>query len=451
MDTCQPITTCTPRRAQNTSARSLPVRSLVDPRFDHDSCGVGFVANSTADATHKVLADALTALARLAHRGAVAADGKSSDGVGIMTAVPRDLLLKSTGVDLPGSEPLAVGVVFVPAEGATTCAVLAACMQAQGLRVLATRDVPVRSDVLGEIALSTMPAIKHLLITGASEAEIERKLYLARKDFERRFEAGEVTGYIASLSSKTMVYKSMCSGSLLPEFYPDLQDASYTTPFALFHQRYATNTTPAWHRAQPGRALAHNGEINTVWGNRARMEARYSTLPAECMPILTADGTDSTSLDETVELLAHNGRTVAEAIRILLPPAVANRESDFLTYHRDVTEPWDGPAALAFTDGRYVGAALDRNGLRPCRYAITEDGLVVAGSETGLVDLDPEAVVHSGRLGPGADDRRRPLREEDLRERRIAGPVRRRHALQDPAGRAHHSSGMGRPATHRHR
>ena len=395
MDTCQPVAPSVPSCAQ------APVRSLVDPRFDHDSCGVGFVANSTAEATHKVLADACTALARLAHRGAVAADGKSSDGVGIMTAVPRALLLKGTGVDLPDGEPLGVGVVFVPGPDATTISVLTACVEAQGLRVLATRDVPVRSDVLGEIALSTMPGIKHLLVTGATEAEIERKLYLARKDFERRFEAGEVTGYVASLSSKTIVYKSMCIGRLLPEFYPDLQDASYVTPFALFHQRYATNTTPAWHRAQPGRTLAHNGEINTVWGNRARMEARYSTLPAECMPILTADGTDSTSLDETVELLTRNGRTVAEAIRILLPPAVASRQSDFLTYHRDVTEPWDGPAALAFTDGRYVGAALDRNGLRPSRFSITEDGLVVAGSETGLVDLDPETVVHSGRLGPG--------------------------------------------------
>ncbi|MGI4756016.1 MAG: glutamate synthase-related protein [Janthinobacterium lividum] len=377
------------------------MRSLVDTRFDHDSCGVGFVAASTGLATYKVLADALTALARLAHRGAVAADGKSSDGVGIMTAVPRDLLLKETGITLAASEPLGVGVVFVPAEDHKTCDVLELCLREQGLTVLAWREVPVRPEVLGEIALSTMPVIRHVLVSGASTEEIERKLYLARKGFERRFEAGEASGYVASLSSKTVVYKSMCIGRLLPEFYPDLQDESFVTPFALFHQRYATNTTPAWHRAQPGRALAHNGEINTVWGNRARMEARYSTLPAECMPILTADGTDSTSLDETVELLTHNGRTVAEAIRILLPPAVANRESAFLSYHRDVTEPWDGPAALAFTDGRYVGAALDRNGLRPSRFAVTSDGLVVAGSEAGLVDLDPDTVVHSGRLGPG--------------------------------------------------
>ena len=376
-------------------------RSLVDPRFDHDSCGVGFVASSKNEASHKVLQDALTALARLAHRGAVAADGKSSDGVGVMTAVPRALLLRETGVTLDDGQCLGVGVVFVWEEQGNTCEVLDTCLNDQGLQVLAWRDVPVRPGVLGEIALGTMPLIRHVLVTGAAEDEIERKLYLARKSFERKLEAGEVKGYVASLSSKTIVYKSMCIGRLLPEFYPDLEDGSFTTPFALFHQRYATNTTPAWHRAQPGRTLAHNGEINTVWGNRARMGARYETLPAECMPILTADGTDSTSLDETIELLTRNGRTVAEAIRILLPPAVASRPSDFLKYHMDVTEPWDGPAALAFTDGRYVGAALDRNGLRPSRFAITKDGLVVAGSEAGLVDLDPEEVVHSGRLGPG--------------------------------------------------
>ncbi len=375
-------------------------QSLVDPRFEHDSCGVGFVASSRNVATHAVLTDALTALARLAHRGAVAADGKSSDGVGIMTAVPRALLLRDTGIVLPDDQPLGVGVVFVPTSDANTCDVLTRCLCEQNLDVLGWRDVPTKPGILGEIALSTMPLIRHVLVTGSCEA-FERRLYLARKGFERAFEASATTGYVASLSSQTIVYKSMCIGRLLPEFYPDLQDGSFITPFALFHQRYATNTTPAWHRAQPGRALAHNGEINTVWGNRARMKARYVTLPSECMPILTADGTDSTSLDETVELLRHNGRTVAEAIRILLPPAVASRESAFLKYHMDITEPWDGPAALAFTDGRYVGAALDRNGLRPSRFAITQDGLVVAGSEAGLVDLDPNTVIHSGRLGPG--------------------------------------------------
>jgi glutamate synthase (NADPH/NADH) large chain len=195
----------------------------------------------------------------------------------------------------------------------------------------------------------------------------------------------------------------MCLGRLLPEFFPDLASEKYVSTFALFHQRYATNTLPAWHRAQPGRKLGHNGEINTVWGNRSRMAARDSTLPVECKPVLTKDGTDSTSLDETVELLSQNGRTIAESVRMLLPPADATlgHESPFLHYHAGCSEPWDGPAAIAFSDGIVVGAALDRNGLRPCRYAITSDGLVVAGSEAGLVDLDPAMVIESGRLGPG--------------------------------------------------
>lgn len=376
--------------------------SLIDAKFDHDSCGVGFVATTTAIPSHAILKDALTALARLAHRGAVASDGKSSDGVGITANVPRALLLRETGITLDAKKPLGVGMVFL--EGEKTCEVLEACVVEQGFEVLGWRDVPVRPEVLGEIALGTMPKIRQMLVSDASgeDAEqIERRLYLARKTFERRREAGEVEGYICSLSMRTIVYKAMCAGRLLGEFFPDLQDEIYVTPFALFHQRYATNTTPTWHRAQPGRLLAHNGEINTVWGNRARMEARYSTLPAECMPILTQGGTDSTSLDETIELITRNGRTIAEAVRILLPAAIVERDSAFLKYHMDVTEPWDGPAALGFTDGRYVGAALDRNGLRPCRFAVTSAGLVVAGSEAGLVDLDPNQVIHSGRLGPG--------------------------------------------------
>ena len=384
-------------------ARETP--SLIDPRFERDSCGVGFVASRHNQPSHDILTKALTALARLAHRGAVAADGRSSDGVGVTTAVPRQLLLETTGLALDQAWPLGVAVCMFPHDSAVTdAATLEQCLTAQGLKICGWRDVPLNPGVLGEIALGSMPVLRHLLVTDESGELVEateRRLYLARKTYERRFEAGETHGYVASLSSRTIVYKALCLGRTLGEFYPDLADERFTTPFALFHQRYATNTTPAWHRAQPGRMLAHNGEINTVWGNRARMEARYSTLPAECQPILTTDGTDSTSLDETVELLARNGRNVAEAIRILLPPAVTERRSAFLEYHRDAAEPWDGPAALGFTDGRYVGAALDRNGLRPSRYAFTADGLIVAGSEAGLVDLDPEQVIHSGRLGPG--------------------------------------------------
>lgn len=378
--------------------------TLLDPRFEHDSCGVGFVARVGGGADHSTLAHALTALARLAHRGAVAADGASSDGVGTMTAVPRAFLLEATGIQLAEDQPLGVGMLFLPHGDDRAEAVVESALWEQQLRVLGWREVPVRTECLGPIALGTMPRIRQVLVTGAAGADhstLERRLYLARKAFEREVLAGRAEGYVCSLSAETLVYKAMCLGRLLPEFYPDLQSPAYRTRFAIFHQRYATNTTPAWQRAQPVRTLAHNGEINTVWGNRARMDARLSTLPEECTPILTADGTDSTSLDEAVELLAQNGRTLAESVRMLLPPAAVDRPSPFLQYHADVAEPWDGPAALAFADGKIVGAALDRNGLRPCRYAITSDGLVVAGSEAGLVDLAPESVVESGRLGPG--------------------------------------------------
>ena len=389
---------------RHSSAQRETSVSLIDPRFDHDSCGVGFVASALGKSNHQILQHALTALSRLEHRGAVAADGASSDGIGLMTAVPRQLLLAATGLELRDEEALGVGMLFWPNEETRGEAVLESCLVSQQLRVLAWRDVPIRPEILGEIALSTMPRIRQVLVGDAAPHDpdpMERRLYLARKQFERTVQLGEVNGYICSLSSTTVVYKAMCLGRLLPDFYPDLASPEYVTHFAVFHQRYATNTLPAWHRAQPGRKLGHNGEINTVWGNRARMEARDSTLPVECKPVLTKDGTDSTSLDETVELLSQNGRTISEAVRMLLPPAMVSRPSPFLQYHAGCCEPWDGPAAIAYSDGVVVGAALDRNGLRPCRYAITSDGLVVAGSEAGLVDLDPGTVIESGRLGPG--------------------------------------------------
>ena len=406
-----------PHAVGNHAVAVRPRRTLVDARFDQDSCGVGFVASVAAEATHEILQQAATALARLAHRGAVAADGKSSDGVGLMTAIPAAFLLRACGLALDPGQALGVGMLFLSPGVTGEEALLERCLVSQDLEVLHWRDVPTHPESLGEIALSTMPVVRQVMVVngpGGEVATMERRLYLARKQFERMQEAGEVSGYLCSLSSKTLVYKAMCSGTLLPVFYPDLAEPEYVTPFAVFHQRYATNTSPTWHRAQPGRMLAHNGEINTVWGNRAKMAARDATLPVECKPVLTQGGTDSTSLDEAVELLARNGRTTAEAVRMLLPPAtIGHQPSSFLRYNTDCAEPWDGPAAISFCDGTLVGAALDRNGLRPCRFAITVDGLVVAGSEAGLVDLDADKVTHSGRLGPGQ------MIVVDLEERRV--------------------------------
>ena len=325
--------------------------------------------------------------------------------MGVLAAVPRNLLVRAANLSIDESQLLGVGILLIPNEETRAEGLLERCLLSHDFKVLCWRDVPVKTEFLGEMALGTMPKIRQVLVVdgeGAEQGTMERRLYLARKQFERSHERGDVTGYICSLSSQTIVYKAMVAGSFLADFYPDLASEEFVTPFAVFHQRYATNTLPTWHRAQPGRTLGHNGEINTVWGNRARMTARDSTLPVECKPVLTQGGTDSTSLDEAVELLSQNGRTLAEAIRMLLPPASEGHQASlFLRYHTDCAEPWDGPAALAFSDGRIVGAALDRNGLRPCRFAITNKGLVVAGSEAGLVDLDPEEVTHSGRLGPG--------------------------------------------------
>jgi len=374
--------------------------NLLDERFDQDSCGVGFVAQLSGEPSHAILNHALTALARLEHRGAVAADGKSSDGVGVMTAIPRDLLLSPLGIELDHAKPLGVAVVFLDGEALASRAELETALAAQQITLLAWRPVPICPQILGSIAASTLPSIWHVLVTPENEegpADFDRRLYLVRKQFER----SAVPGYICSISSSTIIYKSLCAGRLLPQFYPDLANPGFVTPFAVFHQRYATNVLPSWDRAQPCRTLAHNGEINTIWGNRSRMDARAATLSLDLHPVLTVGGSDSTSLDEVVELLAQNGRSVAEALRMLVPPANHGNKSSFLQYTGDCVEPWDGPAALSFADGRQVGAILDRNGLRPCRFAVDEDGLVVAGSEAGLVDMDPERTLHSGRLGPG--------------------------------------------------
>ena len=379
--------------------------TLVNSRFDHESCGVGFVATLRGASNHHILQLALTALGRLAHRGAVAADHKSSDGVGILTAVPRAFLLKQAAIDLPPERPLAVAMLFLPQD--ETCETharvcLQECISAERLQWLAWRNVPIRPEVLGETAAASLPVIRQALIAGPQEGnwtedEVEHGLYAARKSFERQV----ADSYVCSLSTRTVVYKALCAGRLLHEFYPDLQCEEFVTPFAIFHQRYATNVLPSWHRAQPLRMLAHNGEINTIWGNRAHMESRRASLPPQCEPLLSAQASDSMSLDEVAELLANHGRNVAEAIRMLLPAASAGSETAFHRYHADCMEPWDGPSALVFSDGRLLGAPLDRNGLRPCRYVITDAGLVVAGSEVGLADVSAESIIRSGRLGPG--------------------------------------------------
>jgi glutamate synthase domain-containing protein 2/glutamate synthase domain-containing protein 1/glutamate synthase domain-containing protein 3 len=393
---------------------------LYDPRFEHDACGVGFVARLSGQPGHDIVAKAVEAVANLSHRGAVAADGKSGDGSGVLTQVPRRLFCREAerlGLGrLEDGDLLGVGMFFLPGEDrvgqSERC--IEDGLRNAGLRLLGWRDVPIDAEQLGVAARSTLPRIRQAVIVPHTNRyhadEFEHALYLARKDMERRAQQADLMSrgfYVASLSSRTLVYKGLFAAHQLPAFYPDLRDTDYQSGLAVFHQRYSTNTFPTWQLAQPFRLLAHNGEINTLLGNRAWMQAREARLPAEVRPVIWEEGSDSTSLDEALHLLERSGRNVLHALSVLMPTAWENNAGlspevqAFYRYHAPMVEPWDGPAALAFSDGRFVGAALDRNGLRPCRYKITAEGLVVAGSEVGAIELDDYRIVEKGRLGPG--------------------------------------------------
>ena len=397
---------------------------LYDPRFEHDSCGVGFVA-TTGGRSHAIVARALEAVANLTHRGAVSADGKTGDGAGVLTQIPHRLFapdLQRLGVRVARHTDLGVGMIFLPRESgrqARARAIIEETIIAEGLVLFGWRKVPVATSALGDEAARTRPQIEQVLI-GRPErlgaAEFERQLYLARNVIERRWtEAGLEDAYIPSFSHHAVVYKGMFIAPQLPRFYPDLQDPQFETALAVFHQRYSTNTFPSWPLAQPFRLLAHNGEINTLWGNVNWMRARQADLRspfwrermADLLPVIQPGGSDSAMLDNVLDLVTHSGRDLLHAMMMLVPEAwesIAEMPAElraFYEFHAGLSEPWDGPAALAFTDGRVVGATLDRNGLRPARYTITDDGLVVVASEVGVIDLDLERVVEKGRLGPG--------------------------------------------------
>ena len=388
---------------------------LLDPWRERDACGVGFVARADGDRTHDILAKALTAVARLAHRGAASND-KSGDGAGVLTQIPHRLL----GVG--PVERVALGMFFLPqAAPARDAAIdlIETVLVGLGMSVLGWRVVPVDATVLGPLAAASQPTIRQLFVgppSGPGNAQMwERRLYLARRVIERRAAEAGLPIFVCSLSCRTVVYKALLVGTELPGFYADLRSPLFETGIAVFHQRYSTNTLPSWPLAQPFRLLAHNGEINTLWGNRNAMLAREPALAApvwdrdveQLKPVIWAEGSDSTSLDNAFELLVRSGRDPVHALMMLLPeaweriPDMHPALRSFYEYHAGLMEPWDGPAALAFSDGVIAGSALDRNGLRPCRYKITRDNVVVAASEVGVVDLEPADVVESGRLGPG--------------------------------------------------
>jgi glutamate synthase (NADPH/NADH) large chain len=389
-------------------------QGMYDPRNEHDACGVGFVATLTGEANHALVEQALTVLRNLEHRGATGSEPDSGDGAGILLQVPDAFLREVTDFDLPEAGSYAVGTAFLPAEeSAHAVSVIETIAADEGLTLLGWREVPVAPGLLGATARATMPAFRQLFVADGTSTGValDRKAFLLRKRAER--EAGV---YFPSLSARTIVYKGMLTTGQLEPFFPDLSDRRFATAIALVHSRFSTNTFPSWPLAHPYRFVAHNGEINTVQGNRNWMKARESLLASDLFgagrlertfPLCTPDASDSASFDEVLELLHLGGRSLPHSVLMMVPEAWENHETmdparrAFYQYHATMMEPWDGPACVTFTDGTQVGAVLDRNGLRPGRYWVTDDGLVVLSSEVGVLDINPARVVRKGRLQPG--------------------------------------------------
>ncbi|MFE7413382.1 glutamate synthase large subunit [Streptomyces laurentii] len=406
-------------------------QGLYDPRNEHDACGVGFVATLTGVADHELVEQALTVLRNLEHRGATGSEPDSGDGAGILLQIPDAFLREVAGFALPEAGAYAVGIAFLPAaDPAPAAARIETIAAEEGLTVLGWRDVPVSPELLGVSARATMPVFRQLFVadsatadsaTGEAPAAPVTGIALDRKAFVLRKRAERETGtYFPSLSARTLVYKGMLTTGQLEPFFPDLSDRRFATAIALVHSRFSTNTFPSWPLAHPYRFVAHNGEINTVKGNRNWMTAREAQLAGDAFgtgadgrgierifPVCTPDASDSASFDEVLELLHLGGRSLPHAVLMMVPEAWENHASmdpdrrAFYQYHSTLMEPWDGPACVTFTDGTQVGAVLDRNGLRPGRYWVTDDGLVVLSSEVGVLDIDPARVVRKGRLQPG--------------------------------------------------
>ncbi len=401
---------------------------LYDSRWEHDACGIGFLAHVSGEASHFIVQTALEALARLTHRGAQDADAETSDGAGILTQIPRALLLEELQqqqITVPNPDDLAVGMIFLPAQGSSAAPlcrqIVEQTLTDTDLLFLGWRTPPIDYSVLGARARETAPEIAQVLLTRPAHFtadHYQKTLYYARRLIERRLvEAGITDCYIVSLSHTTLVHKGLMAPAELARFYRDLADPRYVSALAVFHQRYSTNTFPAWPLAQPMRLLAHNGEINTIRGNRNWMQAREGALASpiwgdqihDLLPVLPADegASDSGQLDNALELLAYSGRDLLQSMQMLIPPAWEHdveldaEQRAWCEYHAGLIEPWDGPAALVFSDGNMVGAALDRNGLRPARYTLTAQGLLIVASEAGVVSVSPQDVVEKGRLGPG--------------------------------------------------
>ena len=400
---------------------------LYHPAYEHDSCGVGFVARLTALPDHVIVENAVQVLVNLEHRGAIGGDKSTGDGAGLLLQIPDAFFrfgCRDLRFPLPPQGQYAAGLMFLPTDPALAdrCEkTFERNARAEGCPVLGWRDVPVHPDTLGELARATMPTIRQVFLSGDSfEGDaFDRKLYvirrLAEKEVQGFTDCDSSQFYIPSLSSRTIVYKGLLTGSQLTTFFPDLRDPSFTSAFAVVHQRFSTNTLPTWQLAHPFRYLAHNGEINTLRGNINRMRAREAVIESKLFgtdiekikPVIVESGSDSAIFDNALELLLMGGRTVPHAMMMMIPEAfgpkfhMSEDKRAFYEYHSAIMEPWDGPAAVVFCDGRHIGATLDRNGLRPARYTVTRDGMVVMASETGVMDFPAEQIVQKGRLQPG--------------------------------------------------
>ncbi len=426
------------------------LQSLYRPDQEHDACGVGLVAQVNGRRSNLILKIGLRSICGLMHRGALDADAKTGDGAGIATQIPYKLFTPEVtrlGHKLYQDSDLGIGVLFLPHDNAyaqaRAKAITEDVIKKRGLFLFGWREVPINLRVLGEKAQTTMPRIEQVLMGkpwGMADDDYERRLFLSRNEIEDMAAADGIRNfYIPSFSHRTIVYKGLLVSASLEKYYPDLADPLYETALAVYHQRYSTNTFPTWPLAQPFRMLAHNGEINTVRGNRNWTTAREAELKADfwgkdielLKPIIQPGGSDSASLDNVLEMLTMSGRSPMHAMTMLVPPAWRSDKKmppalrEFYEYHRCICEPWDGPAALVFTDGLMIGACLDRNGLRPARYKLTEDGIFILGSEVGVANLDPSTVIENGRLAPGemiAIDtvEGKLLRDSDIKERLAA-------------------------------
>ena len=389
--------------------------SLYDPAHEHDACGVGMIVNIHGNKSHELVDAALRVLENMKHRGAEGADNKTGDGAGILLQIPHEFILLQ-GIPVPEKGKYGTGLVFLPKDKDEQSAILRIMIEEierEGLTLMHLRSVPVNSSILGQSAAETEPDIKQVFVTGATDVEnLDRTLYLIRKKIERRVSHRDF--YIVSLSSKSIIYKGMLSSVQVRQYFLDLTQPYFTSGLAIVHSRFSTNTFPTWSLAQPFRLLAHNGEINTIRGNRGWMEARESVLSTPALgdikairPILQPGMSDSASLDNVLEFFVMSGLSLPHAMAMLVPESFNDKNpisedlKAFYEYHSILMEPWDGPAALLFSDGRYAGGMLDRNGLRPARYLITKNDMMVVASEAGVISFEPENIKEKGRLQPG--------------------------------------------------